>query len=285
MVKLCHKCGRFLPVEQFPRDATAKDGLNRRCRECMAQYKKGYRHRSHVRELQKEYKLRHYAKPEVQARLACERETNRREREAKQAQHEAWLVEVGRELQATWDRLGGEEYMSRLLSYRERRGGPKKRFSEEEMRFRRMIRDRWKYRTNPQYLLKSKLAARLRAVLKRNKGGRRTFDLLPYTPEELVRRLMRTIPPGYTWQDFLDGKLHIDHIIPVRAFNFTRPEHPDFQRCWALVNLQLLPASENIRKRDKVAGSFQPCLPLVMPKGTPRLPGSPDPPGNHRLLS
>ncbi|GAI73524.1 unnamed protein product, partial [marine sediment metagenome] len=43
------------------------------------------------------------------------------------------------------------------------------------------------------------------------------------------------------WKDYLNRDLHIDHIIPKSAFNFTKPEHTDFKRCWALDNLRLLP--------------------------------------------
>ncbi|MBA7551803.1 hypothetical protein ES705_44352 [subsurface metagenome] len=68
------------------------------------------------------------------------------------------------------------------------------------------------------------------------------------------------MPAGYTWQDFLSGELHIDHIIPISAFNFTKPEHTDFKRAWALENLRLLPAKENMIKHDRLDRPFQPAL-------------------------
>jgi len=68
------------------------------------------------------------------------------------------------------------------------------------------------------------------------------------------------MPKGYCWQDFLEGKLHIDHKIPISAFNFTKSEHIDFKRCWALSNLQLLPARENIIKSNHLSKPFQPAL-------------------------
>ncbi len=73
----------------------------------------------------------------------------------------------------------------------------------------------------------------------------------------MQKRLQSTIPEGYTWQDFLDGKLHIDHIIPVNVHNFSSPEHLDFKRCWALDNLQLLQAKQNIIKNNRIETSFQ----------------------------
>lgn len=34
----------------------------------------------------------------------------------------------------------------------------------------------------------------------------------------------------------------------------------DFKRCWALRNLQLLPAKDNLRKNAKIGKPFQPSL-------------------------
>ncbi len=68
------------------------------------------------------------------------------------------------------------------------------------------------------------------------------------------------MPDGYTWDDFLSGALHIDHETPVAVFNFTSPSDYDFKRCWALTNLRLLPALENLKKGAKLRIPFQPSL-------------------------
>ena len=41
-LKVCGKCGRVLPVEQFSKDKTKKDGLNYKCKECDKQHTKQY---------------------------------------------------------------------------------------------------------------------------------------------------------------------------------------------------------------------------------------------------
>lgn len=115
-------------------------------------------------------------------------------------------------------------------------------------------------KTNPKYNLKQKISWAIRMSLKGKKAGRRWEDLVGYTLNDLLKRLKNTMPAGYTWKDYLKGKLHIDHIIPISAFNFTRPEHTDFKRCWALSNLRLLPAKENFIKHSKLAKPFQPAL-------------------------
>jgi hypothetical protein len=51
---------------------------------------------------------------------------------------------------------------------------------------------------------------------------------------------------------------HIDHKIPVSAFNLRCEE--DIKRCWALKNLQPMFADENVMKSDKLDKPFQPML-------------------------
>lgn len=116
---------------------------------------------------------------------------------------------------------------------------------------------------NLKFRLKQRMSASLNNYLKKGtKNNRRWEVLVGYSVDKLKNRLDSTLPNGYTWQDFLDGKLHIDHIIPVSAFNFESIEHLDFKRCWALNNLRLLPAGENMKKNAKIIKTFQPSLAL-----------------------
>jgi len=117
-----------------------------------------------------------------------------------------------------------------------------------------------KNKTDLKYNLNERMRRRIRDSLKENTNGKRWESLVGYTLADLIDRLKNTIPKGYAWQDFLNAKLHIDHIIPIKAFNFTRPEHTDFKRCWALENLRLLPAKENWIKNAKLDRAFQPAL-------------------------
>lgn len=115
--------------------------------------------------------------------------------------------------------------------------------------------------------LRHRISAGMRHSLKRVGAfkHRRRWELLAgYTVDALRDRLLATMPAGHSWQDFLDGRLEIDHIVPVAAFRFTSPDDIDFKRCWSLDNLQLLPMSANRRKSDKIAEPFQPALPIAV---------------------
>ena len=117
-------------------------------------------------------------------------------------------------------------------------------------------------RTNLKYNLNKRIGSRIWVSLKGNKVGRRWELVVGYTLKDLIEHLKKTMPKGYCWNDYFEGKLHIDHIVPIDAFNFTKSEHSDFKKCWALSNLRLLPARENIIKSNKLLRPFQPSLKL-----------------------
>ena len=107
------------------------------------------------------------------------------------------------------------------------------------------------------YNLNDKMRSSIRLSLKGNKNGRHWETLVGYTLDDLVKRLKKTMPEGYCWEDYINGRLHLDHKIPISVFNFEKPEHINFKRCWALKNLQLLPARENLIKSNKIKKPFQ----------------------------
>lgn len=101
-----------------------------------------------------------------------------------------------------------------------------------------------------------------RSIIKGSKNGRRSFDLLDYSLDDLKAHLSRLFTAGMSWGNYGIGGWEIDHIVPRSAFNYATPDDLDFQRCWALSNLQPLWASDNRSKGGKVAGGFQPSLRL-----------------------
>ena len=121
-----------------------------------------------------------------------------------------------------------------------------------------------KRKTDLKFNLSHKISGAILKSLKRNKNGYHWEDLVGYTLDDLKKHLENTMPKGYCWQDYMEGRLHVDHIIPNNAFNYNSVSHPDFKRCWDLTNLQLLPARENIRKSNKLYKPFQPALKLMI---------------------
>lgn len=119
-------------------------------------------------------------------------------------------------------------------------------------------------RGDPKYALEARIRGGVHQSLKKRgayKEGR-LWEILGYSCEALEKRLRKTLPKGFTWDDFMAGRLHIDHELPLDAFNYSHESHQDFKRAWALSNLQLLPGSVNMSKGAKLAKPFQPSLAL-----------------------
>ena len=89
---------------------------------------------------------------------------------------------------------------------------------------------------------------RIKGVAKSHK----TFDLLGYTPKELMAHLESQFTDGMSWDNM--DEWHVDHIRPQASFNYDSTEHPDFKKCWALNNLKPMWAFDNMSKRDKWDG-------------------------------
>ncbi|MBA7592106.1 hypothetical protein ES708_34283 [subsurface metagenome] len=71
-------------------------------------------------------------------------------------------------------------------------------------------------RTNLKYNLNDKVGHAIWKALKGNKNNRHWEILVGYSLKDLIKRLKKTMPEGYNWQDYLEGRLHIDHKIPKR---------------------------------------------------------------------
>jgi hypothetical protein len=114
--------------------------------------------------------------------------------------------------------------------------------------------------TNPQY----KLAQRFRTALWQNikDNGltkyKKTFDLLPYTFDELKIHLENQFEPGMTWDNY--GEWHVDHVIPQSHFNYTTTDSDEFKMCWSLHNLKPLWGKINLSKND---GLSHLTLPMI----------------------
>ncbi len=117
-------------------------------------------------------------------------------------------------------------------------------------------------KTDPKFRLNLNIRTEIYLSIIGNKNGHHWETLVGYTLEVLKLHFENLFTEGMTWQKYLDGKIHLDHIIPISAFNFDSPEHIDFKRCWALSNLQPLWAKDNLKKNNKLDVSFQPCLKL-----------------------
>jgi len=91
-------------------------------------------------------------------------------------------------------------------------------------------------------------------ALRENKKGWKWESLVGYTVDDLHDHLESRFAEGMSWDLFMDGDIHIDHVIPKSYFKYESHKDKQFKRCWGLSNLQPLWASDNLRKYNNFIG-------------------------------
>jgi len=77
---------------------------------------------------------------------------------------------------------------------------------------------------------------------------------LGYKLFDLKRKLMHEVQDMYgisLIQSFKDG-YHLDHIQPHSSFESNEIGDEEFQKCWAISNLRMIPSKENLQKGAKL---------------------------------
>ena len=112
--------------------------------------------------------------------------------------------------------------------------------------------ERTRKANDPLYKLVANFRTAIWTVLKENNMDKygHYFEILQYSPEELSIHLENQFTEGMTWENY--GEWHVDHKLPITAFNFQEIGDNEFMRCWGLDNLQPMWADENIRKSNKI---------------------------------
>jgi predicted transcriptional regulator len=106
--------------------------------------------------------------------------------------------------------------------------------------------------TDPTYKLISYFRTAIYQVLKESnvEKNKHYFDVLQYTPKQLIDHLELQFTDGMTWENY--GVWHVDHIKPISSFSIVEMGDDEFMKCWCLNNLQPMWGEENIRKSNKV---------------------------------
>jgi hypothetical protein len=231
--KQCKICRQVKKVDEFYPDKKIKGGKRNECKSCRKKYNQKHKEARRLNQRKYFYKNRETINIKAKERYWKDIEKTRRVR-----------------------RLEGQKWRDRNIEKCRRWG------REQYQRHRVETLENYKKRlkTDTKYRLKVLVSAGMRRALLINKNGRKWETIVGYTAKDLERHLRKTIPHGYSWDDFLKGNLHIDHKIPIVAFNFSSEKDLDFKRCFSMKNLRLLPAIDNYRKNRKLIEPFQPSL-------------------------
>jgi hypothetical protein len=106
--------------------------------------------------------------------------------------------------------------------------------------------------SDPLYKLVANFRTAIYTVLKESNVDKygHYFDVLQYSPEELINHLEKQFKDDMTWDNY--GIWHVDHKLPITSFDIQEMGDEEFMKCWCLDNLQPMWGEENIRKSNKV---------------------------------
>jgi hypothetical protein len=125
---------------------------------------------------------------------------------------------------------------------------------ENADKWRQIKRDYEKNRksNDPLYKLISNFRTAIYQVLKENniKKNGHYFEILKYTPEQLINHLEKQFSDEMTWDNY--GDWHVDHKHPISLYNIKEIGDNEFMKCWSLDNLQPMWGVDNIKKSNKL---------------------------------
>jgi predicted DNA-binding transcriptional regulator AlpA len=144
----------------------------------------------------------------------------------------------------TWYEQNKEHRKQYLKEYREK--------NIDKIRKTKRDYERNRKASDPLYKLISNFRTAIYTVLKESNVDKygHYFDVLQYTPEELINHLEKQFKDDMTWDNY--GIWHVDHKLPITSFDIQEMGDEEFMKCWCLDNLQPMWGEENIRKSNKL---------------------------------
>lgn len=96
------------------------------------------------------------------------------------------------------------------------------------------------------FRMKKNLRGRIYVALKRGVKSESTMKLLGCSIDYFKKYFESLFTDGMNWEVYLEGGIHIDHIIACKHFDLTKPEEQ--KKCFHYTNLQPLWELDNLRK-------------------------------------
>lgn len=106
-----------------------------------------------------------------------------------------------------------------------------------------------RYKTDPEFKLRHRLAKRILTAIQREYKSGSTLELIGCSIDEAKKHIESQFKDGMTWDNHGLHGWHIDHIKPCASFDLTDPEQQ--KQCFHYTNLQPLWAEDNMKKGDK----------------------------------
>ena len=232
--KLCTRCKKTKPQDQFYKRVASADGLCYQCKSCHRERNKA--NRDELLAYQK-----HYYQEHREETLNRQREymKNKDNQERKKITQKAWVQENRAKVNAKsakWIKKHPERFKEVL----ER--------SREKNRERRNTEYNYRMKHDLDFKIPHLLRSRIRmAVKKEYKAGSAVRDL-GCSIEKFKEYIANQFQPGMTWDNW--GEWHLDHIQPLNSFDLTN--RSQILKACHFSNMQPLWANDNLIKGCKI---------------------------------
>lgn len=246
--KVCSKCRQEKPEGEFYRRKDRKNGLWACCKVCADKLTESWRKRNpeHAKTICKNWVL------------------NNRERV--NATGKRWRLRHPDLAKATTKKWRENHPEEQKEATRRWRAANIERFNEvnkiwkanhpDILRISKKASNK-KIRSTFKGLIDHRMSKAIRCALRGKKRGRCWISLVDYTLEDLKIHLESQFKDGMTWDAFMRGQIHIDHVVPKSRFNYKTTGDPEFKVCWGLSNLQPMWAKDNLRKQAKTMEEWE----------------------------
>ena len=273
MEKHCSKCKKLLNFILFHKRVSRKDGRRSACIECERKDAKQYRAehleeiRNKGRENSAQYRKDNPEKhQEWYQRTIVERrkygEKRYRKNPEKEAEHNKKNYTKHRTKRLVYRKKYYTSHFELIQEYNKKNKHKKDKWiSDNPEKMKEYIKRSNKKRVStPKGKLNVRIGRLIYHSLRGAKEGKSWCELVPYSLIQLKRHIEKQFKEGMSWEAYMRGEIHIDHIIPVSVFTFSRPDDIQFQTCWALKNLRPLWKADNLKKSAKLLEPFQQYL-------------------------
>jgi hypothetical protein len=248
-LKICSKCKKEKPINEFFKRSDRKSGHVSWCNTCMSNAHKEWRIGNPEKiknwwknnpDKKHKYSIdwRENNPKKMKDMLRKYRENNREMLRERAKQYKIKNPEVSK----TYYKNNAKRLYEKQKEFY--KNNPDKRIENQRKNYLKVLE-------NPTLRLSRRIASSIRQTLKNSsKGGCHWEEFFDYSIQDLKQHLENQFKPGMSWDN--RGKWHIDHIVPVSYFKFDSPYDDEFQVCWSLSNLRPLWAGENMRKNNKL---------------------------------
>jgi len=227
--KRCPKCGNTKPFSEFYKSKACKNVLSSWCKVCHVQYTNRHQklNRRRYNEYSKKWVLNNPEKRKASSQKYRENNSEKGKKYSKKYRIEhphsttIWMLKNPDKARA--------------------------------LRKRRRIKEC----STAKGMLDRRMGCGIFQSLHGNKFGRKWETLVGYSVGELHAHLESLFTDGMTWDAFMHGEIHVDHIAPKSRFKYETAEDPEFKVCWSLANLQPMWAKDNLCKYAKTPEEWE----------------------------